>query len=157
MRNRKKKGQASVEFLVYASFFMVLFVVATAHFIDQYQQDVVKREGELAKEFGAGFADEINMMVAVGDSFEANFTFEKNLLGSPYDVTFSDDGFVIVNWSRGALESTYAYPLSTQNITAGNGVDEIEVEGVNYIQLDESKGKYMLVNEGGGITISQEQ
>lgn len=162
MRARKSKGQAAVEFLAYATFFMFFFAFSTYYFASQQEGELNYRQNQIAKEIGTQYADYVDFAVGAGDGFRGNFTIPKNLGGSAYEAKFGSDGFVYLNWSNTRGQFSYPYPTSTNNTDIADGAPSSLtrtpplVAGTNsYINIDVSKGEMTLINQGGKILINQ--
>ncbi len=110
------RGQVATEFFIYASVFLIVLIVAFSVTAFIQAQEVQRREGILAQETGAGFADAANLAVRSGRGFHANMTFRVNLEGRPYTVEFQpQNGRLLFNWQGTYGPITIAYPLATYN------------------------------------------
>lgn len=161
-RNRNFRGQAATEFLTFASFFLLLFLVLTAVFYNQQSVEISQKQSLLARELASQYADSANFALRAGNSFRGTFNFPTEILGRPYTVTFSNgtSGFAYVSWeSPGGAESTYSARLSTGAIQLEPGCNECRIEevvpGERYLLVFIPNGKMTFINRDGVLYINQ--
>ena len=127
------RAQASVEFLAYAGFFLLVMVVAVSVF-DQLQSGEQSRaENAYALSIADEFAAHINAAVAAGPGYSEIVAIPSDIEGQPYNVSLSysyfpaasqETGFVYVEWrdQNSVLNSVSAPTISTlYNVSSPSG------------------------------------
>lgn len=138
-----KKGQAALEFYIYAGAFLFFLGLIGLIFVNMALSDTGQKESELAFEVGGQYADMINFALIAGDGFQGAFYPPKTINGKYYTAYFGNmttrevTGFVLVSIENTELSKAYTYPLNTKNIT---GELEIHSDSLNEIVLNNTKG-----------------
>jgi hypothetical protein len=123
-------GQAAIELLAYAAFFLLVFVSAVSVFLYAQSQDAARAENAYAQEIAYSFADSIKTAFAAGPGFRQTVPIEPTLLGKPYalsvsrrsDPALSETGFVYVSWLSPLRFESFSAPTVTASYAfAGRG------------------------------------
>lgn len=110
------KGQVAVEFFLYIGIFMFILITAFSVITLIQNSEIPLREALVAREQGEAIADTLRLSAVAGEGFEYSLTIPKNLLGRPYEVTFSPEkAFMILTWTSSAGEVNYIYSLPGYN------------------------------------------
>ncbi|VVB99635.1 Uncharacterised protein [uncultured archaeon] len=125
-RANRNKGQAAVEVLAYASFFLLAFVATMAVFFQMQSQELSRAEHAYAQEVAYQFADYVHTAFVAGPGFVQNVTLAPDILGKPYTISVSqkvatsatsaaerETGFAYVDWQGPSGLSTYSAPTIT--------------------------------------------
>ena len=127
------KGQASLEFLIFAS---ILILMLSVYFwsSSSFQQRVNRIKSiEEAQRLCDKIAFEINLAVRAGDGYRRKFYVDENLYGiGDFDIRVANNT-VFLDWNEGSVSSS----IITKNI-----VGTIE------------KGDNLIENRGGTIYVS---
>lgn len=140
--NNPTKGQAAVEVLAYASFFLLVFVMVSAVFMSAQAQELTHAENAYAQEIAYGFSDNVRTSFIAGPGFSQTISLPPNLLGKPYtlrisstqfspDAEIRESGFVFVEWQGQANPQSFAAPLVANYFDAipATGVIEKDQQG----------------------------
>ncbi len=127
------RGQAAIELLAYASFFLLVFVAVVAVFFQMQSQELSRAESSFAQEVAYQFADDINTAHIAGTGFWQKVELPPNILGKNYSLTVSrrlgvldeETGFVYVDWQGVSGRNV---SLSAPTITGA--YDYVRGEGV---------------------------
>lgn len=151
------KGQAAVEVLSYAAFFMLVFVVSVAIFLQLEEQELSRAENAFAQQVAYQFADYIETAFIAGPGFSENVTMPDSIHGRPYTITVSlpaglggagsqETGFVYIDW-RGPVRT---YSFSAPSVTA----DYLFMETPGFI-YNNSRGA-IVINASRGLPVTIE-
>jgi hypothetical protein len=155
----RSKGQAAIEMMAYAGFFLLVFIAFTYIFITQQASDLQSRQIDVAKGIGAGVASNADLAFLAGDGFYGRFPLQQDILGQPYTISFSSSGFVQVNWQGPTGEATFLYPTRSGAFKAGGlyvsqqPVTRPDGTSVILVSPDVSIGHITMRNQGGTILI----
>jgi len=122
--NQTAKAQAAPEFLLYISFFLLLFIILSALFYTQQADELSQKEGLIAREVASQYADSANFALRAGDTFTGKFHFPTDVLGMEYNLSFANgsSGYVYILWqSEDGSYKSYSSPLSTGSIQIDSG------------------------------------
>ncbi len=143
-----KKGQAALEFYIYAGAFIFFLGLIALIFMNTSLNDADRKEAELAYEVGGQYADMVNFALVAGDGFVGKFYVPKTINNRPYDVYFGNmttgetTGFVTISVNGTKRMNSYSYPLNTKNIS---GELEIEPANIDEIVLNNLNGTIHIV------------
>jgi hypothetical protein len=118
-QKHSQRAQAAPEFLLFISFFILLFIILSALFYRQQSDELTQKESLIARELVQQYADAANFALRTGDTFTGRFNFPSEILGRSYNLTFANgsSGYVYVFWqSEDGGYSSYSSPLSTGSI-----------------------------------------
>ncbi len=147
-----KKGQAAFEFVLYFSSFLLIFLIFVTLTLSNQQQMLQEKEELYAKQVTINFAEELNFATAIGDGYYKEYELPKKLLGSiDYEVRIRQDGFVLLNYTRGAGTFTYIYPVAATDIDVSSFGP---LPSDKYVLIEESK-KVKISFEGGELGVTQ--
>lgn len=142
-------GQAAVEVLAYASFFLLVFVAVTAIFLQMQSNELSRAESAYAQEIAYGFADNVHTAFIAGPGFSQEITLPVRLLGKPYQIKISssadlpqgapitETGFIYVEWQGAAGQQSFTAPAATPAFRAADSSPFIATEG-NFIEINAS-------------------
>lgn len=116
-----RRGQSSVEVLVYLGFFMLMFVSLSILFLSQVHQDISRREAQLSQSVASQVAQSVDLVLLAGPGFDATFPIPEAINGRPYSLNFTDAGSLYVYIDQGAQNppQVFYFPLSTRSIILG--------------------------------------
>ncbi|MCC7552619.1 hypothetical protein KO317_03050 [Candidatus Micrarchaeota archaeon] len=146
-----KKGQAALEFYIYASAFVFFLGLIGLFFLNSVLTESEQRESELAYEVGGQYADMINFALVAGNGFQGKFYMPKVIAGKEYvtylgnTTTGEVSGFAIVSFETTDRLTGYSYPLNTKNISGDLKIKSVEI--IDHILVNNTKGRiYIQVN-----------
>ncbi|MCX8174791.1 MAG: hypothetical protein N3E51_01135 [Candidatus Micrarchaeota archaeon] len=165
------KGQAAVEVLSYASFFLLGFVVATAVFFQMQSIEISRAEHSFAQEIAYELADHIHTAFVAGPGFVQNVTLPSDILGKPYRISISrkpstmalvpETGFVYVEWMGPSQNSSFSAPTitSSYSLVSYSGFIETNAE-TGFIEINPAgypggRPTIRMENMNGTIRISK--
>lgn len=129
-----KKGQVSLEFMVFFGLLLLITTVASGIALSSTNQINNENTARDAKTITRLVATEINIAYEVGDGYSHNFTINPVLMdGSGYNITVLNQT-VYLSWRGG----TYLTPVLTYNV-AGNF----------------TKGRNLIRNIGGVLNVTK--
>lgn len=137
------RGQTAIEFLSYASVFL-LFGVITASIIFFVQNaETSMRESMVVKEVSVKFAEAINLVSGVGEGFNYTLKFESYVFERPYQLLINENGgSMYINWTSKNGETLY-YPLSIRETQIFSS--DLPLVGEYYV-LDSTSGNKLLLS-----------
>ncbi|HIH19609.1 TPA: hypothetical protein HA225_06605 [Candidatus Micrarchaeota archaeon] len=159
------RGQAAVEVLAYAAFFLLVFVTSVAIFLQLQEQELSRAENAFAQEVAYGFADHIETAFVAGKGFSQTVTLPSNIHGKPYIITVSkaeradlkETGFVYVDWQGPSRINSFSAPTITSSydlLVDPSGF--ISNPNANSILINASKGlRVKIENTGSSIKFSK--
>lgn len=160
-----KRGQVATEFMMYATIF--LFVVIVAFVVVNHIQmtEIPMKENTVAKETGEGFVNVMTLAVKGGQGFTYNYTFPRNLYtaidktGRPYRLYFLTEGneSMILEWEGSYGNFSYAYSLPSYEYyfeVDGTCIKETGVPPVPFVNSSACP-RIFLSNDRGLLTISR--
>jgi hypothetical protein len=153
------RGQAAVEMMAYAGFFLLLFITFGYLFISQQATDLQARQYAAAKAIGAGAASNADLAFLAGDGFYGRFPLQTDILGQPYNLSFSSSGYVYVLWRGLSGDVTFLYPTRSGAFFANGGnvswQQTIRADGtrVNLTYPAVNTGRITMRNQNGTILI----
>jgi len=160
-----QKAQAAIEVLAYAAFFLLVFLIGWAVFMQLQQQELLRAEHSYAQEIAYEFADHIRTAFMAGPGFWENFTLPSSIHGKPYKVRISrggaanaqETGFVYVEWMGTARNASFSAPTITAAYDATAYSGFINVSG-NFITISPSGYPGLplnISNENGRIRLKR--
>jgi len=161
-------GQAAVEMLAYAIFFLMIFVVIVSVFFQTQAQEMTRAENAFAQEVANGFADNIRIAYIAGPGFSQTVTLPQYIQNKQYTLTISknpnpgqsETGFVYVDW-RGQMQpmSFAATTITTQYSQTTDATCISTPAGTDYIVVNVSASptcqKLNMSNINGVIRITK--
>ena len=152
MNNSAKfKGQAAVEVLAYASFFLLVFAAVTAVFLQMQNNELSRAESAYAQEIAYGFADNVRTAFIAGPGFSQEITLPARLLGKPYKIRISssadlppdspvaETGFIYVEWlGTSGQPQSFTAPAATPAFRAADSPPFIITASGSFIEIDAS-------------------
>ena len=120
-------GQAAVEVLAYASFFLLVFAVISAVLLSAQSQELSRAESAYAQEIAYTFADHVRTAFIAGPGFVQDIELSPRLLGKPYvmrlssagepgpDQEIRETGFIYVKWQGQNDQSSFSAPAATSH------------------------------------------
>ncbi|MFA5108058.1 MAG: hypothetical protein WC492_00825 [Candidatus Micrarchaeia archaeon] len=115
-----KRGQASVEIMVYLGFFMLMFVFFSLFIISDFNNEVQQRKFLMAKETANQIADYANFVLEAGPGTAANFSIPSNINGKDYNLTFTSSGWMYVNVQDDDVGMiSFPHPIGYKNYRMG--------------------------------------
>jgi len=150
---KSKSGQAAVEVLAYASFFLLVFAAIAAVFLQLQSQELSRAESAYAQQIAYGLADNVHTAFIAGPGFSQEVALPLKLLGKDYSIRVSsstlplsqpvqsgvgETGFVYVDWQGTADTQTFSVPSVTSAFRATESRPFISIDG-NFIEIDASK------------------
>jgi hypothetical protein len=160
-------GQAAVEVLSYAAFFLLVFIGSVAVFLQMQNQDIVRAEYSYAQQIANRIADQVHVAVVAGNGFVQAVSIPNSLLGKEYNITISrpnlaspaavETGFVYIEWvaSNGRLASVSA-PTITSSYDVVTWAPKITLNATtNSIIVRSDVGRINMTNINGTIKISK--
>ena len=154
-KTRSLSGQAAVEVLAYASFFMFVFAIGIAAFFQMQSQEISRAEYAYAQEIAEEFADYVNTAYVAGPGFREEVTLPPELLGKDYEIRVSSrgtgeaTGFVYVSWPAPAGspgKPSAIAPTPATNFKAVSSGDFIKVDGDFIVIKPANGGKIRIEN-----------
>ncbi len=160
------RGQAAPEFLLFISFFLLLFIILSALFYTQQADELSQKEGLIAREVVQQYADSANFALRAGDTFTGKFHFPTDVLGMAYNLSFANgsSGYVYLLWQSGdGSYKSYSSPLSTGSIEIDSarcnncyGTDIDVVPGGPQLLAIPVTGNMTFVNQNGVLYLSNQ-
>lgn len=161
-------AQAAVEVLSYAAFFLLVFVVSVALFLQLQGQELTRAEYAFAQQVAYQFADYVHVAFVAGPGFSQTISMPPTLLGKDYNITVSrpssstaagyqastETGFAYVEWKSPSGTASVSAPTLTTayDATLCDGIGVNSETG--FVEINPSKtGPFNLSNEGGKIRI----
>ena len=151
-------GQAAVEVLAYASFFLLVFVMISSVFLSAQGQELSRAENAYAQEIAYGFSDSVRTSFIAGPGFAQVITIPPNLLGKPYLLRISstsfgqgaqikETGFAYIDWQGQANQQSFASPL------VANSFDAVDTSD-GFIKVDRgSPTQFITINASIGARL----
>jgi len=164
-----RKGQASTEFFLYLTVFML--VVISAFVLVSYLQnsEIPVQKNKLAVETGYNFQNVILLTVRAGPGFDYLYYFPKTIHGYPYSIKLFKDHMIMDwtneygNFSYYFSVPPYTYKAEERSVDSGCIVEGTAGGDILYIELvsDNCANRVMLnhtLSAGGSpyIAISRE-
>ena len=158
-------GQAAVELLAYAAFFLLIFVSSVAVFSQQQSQGLTRAESAYAQQIALSFADSIQTAFVAGPGFSQQVSIPHDLLGKPYKLVLSkglspastETGFVYVEWNGIRGNTSFSAPAITSAYSVTESGSFIVLDTpTNQIIIDPNQGQQLCMrntNEGGADKI----
>lgn len=140
-------GQAAVEVLAYASFFLLVFAVVSAVFLQMQSQELSRAETAYAQEIAYSLSDHVRTAFTAGGGFTEEITLPARLLGKQYSIRVSssadlppetpvkETGFIYVDWQGASGRQSFSAPASTSVFRAVDSPPFISTDG-NFISVD---------------------
>ncbi len=160
------RGQAAVEAMSYAAFFLLVFVGAATLFLQMQSQDLTRAEYAYAQQVAYGFADSIHIAALAGDGYFQTVRVPADMLGRSFNITISrpslrlgsqayeETGIVYVDWeaSNGRHSSVSAPTITTSynywpSYFIGN-------DSRDFIVISSGAGQLNMTNRNGTIWIT---
>lgn len=147
-----KKGQAAVEVLAYASFFLLVFAVLSAVFLSAQGQELSRAENAYAQEIAYSFSDNVRTAFIAGPGFVQDLVLPPNLLGKPYAIRLSsaaepglgqdirETGFIYVDWQGQTDSASFSAPAATPLFDAETDGSVVTYES-GFITIHPSDGQ----------------
>jgi hypothetical protein len=161
--HRAASGQAAIEVMSYAGFFLLVFVVTVAVFLQLQNQELARAENAFAQEVAYQFADQIKTASIAGSGFWQNVSLAPTINGKPYKIYVSrggqpgvtETGLVYVEWAAPSGNQTFSAPTITSSYSALTDGSMITTDA-DYIIIDPSMGSAVkMENVGGRIIFSK--
>jgi len=158
------RGQAAVELLAYAAFFLLVFVTAVVVFLQVQTQELTRSENVYAQEIAYGFADNIHTAFVAGPGFVESVNVPKDILGRRYwlrvsnssDASKQETGIVYVDWTDTGKNTSFSAPTVTTNYNFTRDPENVVTVHDNFIVIDTYKNqKINISNVNGTITIQK--
>ncbi|RLG20184.1 hypothetical protein DRN67_00570 [Candidatus Micrarchaeota archaeon] len=120
-----RKGQAALEFLLLAAFFLFIFLLLTGYFASLQRSQIVDREYLLASEVTSRIAYEVHAALLAGPGYEKSFVLPSTLGTSEYELRITNydefaTAYAEVRWTKGGTEYEYSSPLASRNLWTGS-------------------------------------
>jgi hypothetical protein len=163
MNEQNSRGQAAIEVLAYASFFLLVFVSITAVFLQAQNQEMTRAENAYAQQIAYAFADQVHTAAIAGPGFSQQVAIPPDLLGKPYTLRISspqvaqqanitESAFVYVEWQGQGNPESFPSPLSFNNFAAVESLPFIsylapqQPNYVGFITIDSTSGSVSMAN-----------
>ena len=161
----RTNGQAAVEVLSYAAFFLLVFVTSVAVFLQLQEQELSRAENAYAQQVAYQFADYIETAFISGPGFSEKVTMPSDIHGKPYTITISralggaggqETGFVYVDWRGPVHESSFSAPTITADYQPVIYSGFIYTNSIGSIVINASKGWLVMIeNRNGTVWFSR--
>jgi hypothetical protein len=127
-RTAKKafRGQAAIELLAYATFFLLAFVVIVSSLVYLQGQEQMRAENAYAQQVAQMFANKIYVTYTSGPGLMQRVELPADILGKPYTIGLSNrTGILYMNWeskgrnmsfSTNTITSIYDFEVSSGKI-----------------------------------------
>lgn len=161
-------GQAAVEMLSYAAFFLFVFVSSASILLHMQNQEILRAETAYAQNVAHAFSNNIHVAFISGEGYKETVKLPKDILGKRYWLLISrspnaneiETGFVYVEWLSDGKNMSFSAPTITANYTWVTDADKFishKAEGgVEFIVIDAKQGHPVsITNKGGGILIEK--
>ena len=154
---RSLRGQAAIEVLAYASFFLLVFVSISAIFLSAQNQEMSRAENAYAQQLANTCADPVHTSAIAGPGFSQKVDIPPDLLGKPYTIRISspqvakqskitESAFVYVEWQGQNNLQSFPAPLSFNNFYSTGSLPFITYQSaqspdyVAFITIDSAHG-----------------
>lgn len=155
------KGQAAIEVLSYAAFFLLVFVSSVAVFLQLQEQELSRAENAFAQQVAYQAADYIETAFIAGPGFAMNVSFPDSILGRPYTITISrpaglggagavETGFVYIDWRGPVRTSSLSAPTVTADYSFTGSAGFIYNNSRDAILINASRGLPVTIENIGG-------
>jgi len=123
-------GQAAVEVLAYAGFFLLVFAAISAVLLSAQAQELSRAESAYAQEIAYAFADHVRTAFIAGPGFSQDIEIPSSLLGKPYVMRLSsagpsgpgmqirETGFIYVEWQGQSDRSSFSAQAAASRFQA---------------------------------------
>lgn len=160
-RHLPVRGQAAIEVLSYAAFFMLVFVVGAAIFLQLEEQELSRAENAFAQQVAYQFADYIETAFIAGPGFSGNVTVPASIHGRPYTISVSrpsgiggagsqETGFVYIDWRGPVRASSFSAPSVTADYQFAETFGFIYNNSRGAVVINASKGLPITIENVGG-------
>jgi len=150
--SKTAKAQIAVEFFLYVSVFLLVFLIAFALLRAIQASDIPPQEARLAQQEGERIAEAIRLSARAGAGFQYNLTFPTSLLGRPYKVAVTKDNMgLVLTWetSGGEVNFFYAIPPYSYDWAGCRENDENTL----YSNSNKCENILSLTNDGTTLTV----
>ena len=139
-----RKGQVSLEFLVYTSVFMLAFVIVIFIFSDMSRFEVSRNDYVMAEIIGSKVMSFATVAYSMGPEFKTSFDLPATINGFSYNVTFNEgtSGGTIYH----LVDVNVADPFATSFSSAS----------IDYKLKTAGTNTYVVLNSGQKVYISME-
>jgi|GEM_PF-6852148 len=135
-----KKGQVSLEFLVYTSVFMLAFVIVIFIFSDMSRFEVSKNDYVMASIIGSKVMSFSTVAYSMGPDFRTSFDLPASINGFTYNV--------LLDQSQHLVDVTVQDPFLTH--VSSTSIDYgLETAGGNPVILNGGQRVYLRMEEDG--------
>ncbi|EQD50781.1 LamG domain protein jellyroll fold domain protein, partial [mine drainage metagenome] len=154
-RDRDKKSQIALEFIIVYSFVLVIFLVIFALIAAQRASTLSSQQFSSLELITQNIATNIDHALAAGPGYSAMIPIVGSISALPYNLYLSSTGVVLANMTIGKqVISAEAYS-SARSISVNSTFSSYTANGISVYTIPVYTGTLRIANSGGTVYIDQ--